>query len=108
MAGGWRDVAGVRIAPAELCFRDAVPGGRYRAALSVQNRRVESCRLQLLPPHRPQVRGGREGSRGECLPPRPLARAGGCNVVEASFSLQVSCRLCVCLYSASHHSSLRE
>ncbi|KAM6211408.1 cilia- and flagella-associated protein 47 [Sarcoramphus papa] len=56
MAGGWRDVAGVRIAPAELCFRDAVPGGRYRAALSVQNRRVESCRLQLLPPHRPQFK----------------------------------------------------
>ncbi|XP_074785727.1 cilia- and flagella-associated protein 47 [Athene noctua] len=56
MAGGWRDVAGVRIAPAELCFRDAVPGGRYRAALSVQNRRVESCRIQLLPPHRPQFK----------------------------------------------------
>ncbi|KAK4832109.1 hypothetical protein QYF61_020736 [Mycteria americana] len=56
MAGGWRDVAGVRIAPAELHFRDAVPGGRYRAALSVQNRRVESCRLQLLPPRRPQFK----------------------------------------------------
>ncbi|XP_072708577.1 cilia- and flagella-associated protein 47 [Ciconia boyciana] len=56
MAGGWRDVAGVRIAPAELRFRDAVPGGRYRAALSVQNRRVESCRLQLLPPRRPQFK----------------------------------------------------
>ncbi|KAM6144631.1 LOW QUALITY PROTEIN: cilia- and flagella-associated protein 47 [Phoenicopterus ruber ruber] len=56
MAGGWRDVAGVRIVPAELRFRDAVPGGRYRAALSVQNRRVESCRLQLLPPRRPQFK----------------------------------------------------
>ncbi|XP_074889637.1 cilia- and flagella-associated protein 47 [Buteo buteo] len=56
MAGGWRDVAGVRIVPAEVCFRDAVPGGRYRAALSVQNGRVESCRLQLLPPHRPQFK----------------------------------------------------
>ncbi|XP_027672760.2 cilia- and flagella-associated protein 47 [Falco cherrug] len=56
MAGGWRDVAGVRIAPAELCFRDAVPGGCYRAALSVQNLRVESCHLQLLPPHRPQFK----------------------------------------------------
>ncbi|KFP63270.1 Uncharacterized protein CXorf22, partial [Cariama cristata] len=50
------DVAGVRIAPAELCFRDAVPGCRYRAALSVQNRRRESCRLQLLPPHLPQFK----------------------------------------------------
>lgn len=70
-AGGWRDVAGVRVAPAELCFRDAVPGVRYRAALSVQNRRAESCRLQLLPPRRPQVRGGREESGGECLAPRP-------------------------------------
>ncbi|KAM9245460.1 cilia- and flagella-associated protein 47 [Leptosomus discolor] len=56
MAGGWRDVAGVRIAPAEVCFRDAVPGGCYRAALSVQNRRVGSCRLQLLPPHRPEFK----------------------------------------------------
>ncbi|GAB0178371.1 cilia- and flagella-associated protein 47 [Grus japonensis] len=56
MAAGWRDVAGVRIAPAELRFRDAVSGGRYRAALSVQNRRLESCRLQLLPPRRPQFK----------------------------------------------------
>ncbi|XP_074672980.1 cilia- and flagella-associated protein 47 [Strix aluco] len=56
MAGGWRDVAGVRIAPAELCFRDAVPGSCYRAALSVQNRRAESCRIQLLPPRRPQFK----------------------------------------------------
>lgn len=108
MAGGWRDVAGVRIAPAEVCFRDAVPGGRYRAALSVQNGRVESCRLQLLPPHRPQVRGGREGSGGERLPPQPLARPGGCNVVEACLSLRVSCRLCACSCSTSHRSSVRE
>lgn len=72
MAGGWRDVAGVRIDPAELCFRDALPGNCYRAALSVQNQRLESCRLQLLPPRRPQVRGGREGSGGECLRPRLL------------------------------------
>ncbi|XP_042644204.1 cilia- and flagella-associated protein 47 [Tyto alba] len=56
MAGRWRDVAGVRIDPAELCFRDAVPGGRYRAPLSVQNLRVGSCRLQLLPPLRPQFK----------------------------------------------------
>lgn len=76
MAGGWRDVAGVRIVPAELCFRDAVPGRRYRAPLSVQNRRVESCRLQLLPPRRPQVRGWREGSGGECLPPPAQPRPG--------------------------------
>lgn len=76
MAGGWRDVAGVRIAPAEFRFRDAVPGRRYRAALSVQNRRVESCRLQLLPPRRPQVRGGREGSGGESLL-SPGAGGGG-------------------------------
>ncbi|KAK2544952.1 Cfap47 [Columba livia] len=56
MAGGWRDVAGVRINPAELRFRDAVPWCCYRAALSVQNRRVQSCRLQLLPPRRPQFK----------------------------------------------------
>ncbi|KAK2527080.1 Cfap47 [Columba guinea] len=56
MAGGWRDVAGVRISPAELRFRDAVPWCCYRAALSVQNRRVQSCRLQLLPPRRPQFK----------------------------------------------------
>ncbi|XP_068773049.1 cilia- and flagella-associated protein 47 isoform X2 [Struthio camelus] len=56
MAGGWRDVAGVRVAPAELRFTDAVPGRRYRATLSVQNRRGESCRLQLLPPRRPQFK----------------------------------------------------
>ncbi|XP_074953995.1 cilia- and flagella-associated protein 47 [Phalacrocorax aristotelis] len=56
MAGEWRDVAGVRIVPAELRFGDAVPGGRYRAALSVQNRRVGSCRLQLLPPRQPQFK----------------------------------------------------
>ncbi|XP_025947269.1 cilia- and flagella-associated protein 47, partial [Apteryx rowi] len=56
MAGGWRDVAGVRVAPAELRFADAVPGRSYRATLSVQNRRGESCRLQLLPPRRPQFK----------------------------------------------------
>ncbi|XP_030333266.1 cilia- and flagella-associated protein 47 [Strigops habroptila] len=56
MAGGWRDVAGVRIDPAQLCFRDAVPGNRYRASISVQNQRLESCRLQLLPPHWPQFK----------------------------------------------------
>ncbi|XP_030312325.1 cilia- and flagella-associated protein 47 [Calypte anna] len=56
MAGECRDVSGVHIAPAELCFRDAVPGGRYRAELSIQNRRLKSCRLQLLPPLRPQFK----------------------------------------------------
>ncbi|XP_062432984.1 cilia- and flagella-associated protein 47 [Rhea pennata] len=56
MAGGWRDVVGVRVAPAELRFTDAVPGRRYCATLSVQNRRGESCRLQLLPPRRPQFK----------------------------------------------------
>ncbi|XP_027494225.1 cilia- and flagella-associated protein 47 isoform X1 [Corapipo altera] len=56
MAGGCREQLGVRIAPAELRFRDAVPGRRYRAALTVQNLRVESCRLHLLPPHRPQFK----------------------------------------------------
>ncbi|KAM9388279.1 cilia- and flagella-associated protein 47 [Phaethornis superciliosus] len=56
MAGEWREVSGVHIAPAELCFRDAVPGGRYRAELSIQNRRLRSCRLQLLPPLRPQFK----------------------------------------------------
>jgi len=88
MAGGWRDVAGVRIAPAELHFRDAVPGGCYRAALSVQNRRVESCCLQLLPPRRPQVRGGREGSGGERPAPRGSwpGRAGVTSSRPGSFS----------------------
>ncbi|KAJ7401078.1 cilia and flagella associated protein 47 [Pitangus sulphuratus] len=56
MADGWRDECGVRIAPARLRFRDAVPGRRYRAALTVQNLRFESCRLHLLPPHRPQFK----------------------------------------------------
>ncbi|XP_074844435.1 cilia- and flagella-associated protein 47 [Carettochelys insculpta] len=49
MAGS-RDVAGLRLCPAELRFVDAVPGGRYRAVLSVQNLQPGSRRLQLLPP----------------------------------------------------------
>lgn len=61
MSDEWRDVAGVRIVPPELRFTAAVPGRRYRVALSVQNLRAQSCRLRLLPPRRPQVRGGREG-----------------------------------------------
>ncbi|XP_062983760.1 cilia- and flagella-associated protein 47 [Elgaria multicarinata webbii] len=50
------DVAGVRITPPELRFVDAVPGGRYRALLSVQNLRAQSCDLHLVPPERPQFR----------------------------------------------------
>ncbi|XP_075769379.1 cilia- and flagella-associated protein 47 isoform X3 [Pelodiscus sinensis] len=49
MAGS-RDVAGLRLCPPELLFVDAVPGGRYRALLSVQNLQPGSRRLQLLPP----------------------------------------------------------
>ncbi|XP_072195940.1 cilia- and flagella-associated protein 47 [Excalfactoria chinensis] len=56
MSGGWRDVAGVRITPSELRFTAAVPGRRYRAALILQNLRAQSCRLRLLPPHRPQFK----------------------------------------------------
>lgn len=73
MAGRWRDVCGVRIDPAELRFSDTVPGSRYRAALTVQNLRAGTCRLQLLPPNRPQVRAGREGGGGGCLRP-PLCK----------------------------------
>ena len=60
-SGGWRDVDRVRIAPPELRFTAAVLGRRYRAALSVQNLRAQSCRLRLLPTRRSEVRGGREG-----------------------------------------------
>lgn len=63
MPGGRRDVLGVRIAPALLRFGAALPGRRYRAALSVRNLRAGSCRLRLLPPRRPQVRGGRGAER---------------------------------------------
>lgn len=66
MAERWRDVFGVRIAPAELRFNDAVPGSRYSAALTVQNLRAGACRLQLLPPQGPQVRPGPEGGGGGC------------------------------------------
>uniref|UniRef100_A0ABM5FY67 Cilia- and flagella-associated protein 47 n=1 Tax=Pogona vitticeps TaxID=103695 RepID=A0ABM5FY67_9SAUR len=62
--GGWttgeaaasRDVAGVRLTPPELRFVDAVPGGRYRAVLSVQNLQTNSCFLHLVPPERPQFK----------------------------------------------------
>ncbi|CAM4444816.1 unnamed protein product [Lepidochelys kempii] len=53
---GPRDVAGLRLCPAELRFVDAVPGGRYRALLSVQNLQPGSRRLQLLPPRRAQFK----------------------------------------------------
>ncbi|XP_035166918.1 cilia- and flagella-associated protein 47-like [Oxyura jamaicensis] len=56
MPGGRRDVLGVRIAPALLRFGAALPGRRYRAALSVRNLRAGSCRLCLLPPRRPQFK----------------------------------------------------
>ncbi|XP_032305269.1 cilia- and flagella-associated protein 47 isoform X2 [Coturnix japonica] len=56
MSDGWWDVDGVRITPPELLFTAAVPGRRYRAALSVRNLRVESCRLRLLPPCRPEFK----------------------------------------------------
>lgn len=69
MPGGQRDVLGVRIAPALLRFGAALPGRRYRAELSVRNLRAGSCRLRLLPPRRPQVRGGRGAER-----PRGAAR----------------------------------
>ncbi|XP_077637788.1 cilia- and flagella-associated protein 47 [Lonchura striata] len=55
MAERCRDVCGVRIAPAELRF-SAVPGSRYRAALTVQNLRAGACHLRLLPPHQPQFK----------------------------------------------------
>ncbi|XP_040516248.1 cilia- and flagella-associated protein 47 isoform X2 [Gallus gallus] len=55
-SGGWRDVDRVRIAPPELRFTAAVPGRRYRAALSVQNLRAQSCRLRLLPPRRSEFK----------------------------------------------------
>lgn len=63
MPGGQRDVLGVRIAPALLRFGAALPGRRYRAELSIRNLRAGSCRLRLLPPRRPQVRGGTGGER---------------------------------------------
>lgn len=69
MPGGQRDVLGVRIAPALLRFGAALPGRRYRAELSIHNLRAGSCRLRLLPPRRPQVRGGRGAER-----PRGAAR----------------------------------
>ncbi|XP_054830370.1 cilia- and flagella-associated protein 47-like [Eublepharis macularius] len=50
------DVAGVRISPPELRFLDAVPGGQYRAMLSIQNLQPQSCFLQVLPPQRPQFK----------------------------------------------------
>ncbi|XP_054484324.2 cilia- and flagella-associated protein 47 [Agelaius phoeniceus] len=56
MAERWRDVCGVRIAPAELRFTDAVPGSSYRAALAVQNLRAGACHLRLLPPQEPQFK----------------------------------------------------
>ncbi|XP_068035888.1 cilia- and flagella-associated protein 47 isoform X3 [Anomalospiza imberbis] len=56
MAERWRDVCGVRIAPAELRFSDTVPGSRYRAALTVQNLRAGACHLRLLPPLEPQFK----------------------------------------------------
>uniref|UniRef100_U3JFX4 Cilia and flagella associated protein 47 n=1 Tax=Ficedula albicollis TaxID=59894 RepID=U3JFX4_FICAL len=56
MAERWRDVCGVRIAPAELRFSDAVPGSCYRAALTVQNLRAGACRLRLLSPREPQFK----------------------------------------------------
>ncbi|XP_064263439.1 cilia- and flagella-associated protein 47 isoform X3 [Passer domesticus] len=56
MAERWRDVCGVRIAPAELRFSDAVPRSCYRAALTVQNLRAGACHLRLLPPREPQFK----------------------------------------------------
>ncbi|KAL9867454.1 cilia- and flagella-associated protein 47 [Geothlypis trichas] len=56
MAERWRDVCGVRIAPAELRFIDAVPGSTYRVALTVQNLRAGACRLRLLPPQEPEFK----------------------------------------------------
>ncbi|XP_066033096.1 cilia- and flagella-associated protein 47 [Chamaea fasciata] len=56
MAERWRDVCGVRIAPAELRFSDTVPGSCYRAALTVQNLRPGTCHLRLLPPRQPQFK----------------------------------------------------
>ncbi|XP_077199055.1 cilia- and flagella-associated protein 47 isoform X2 [Paroedura picta] len=50
------DVSGVRISPPELRFPDAVPGGSYRAPLSVQNLEPQSRFLQILPPQRPQFK----------------------------------------------------
>ncbi|XP_041343867.1 cilia- and flagella-associated protein 47 [Pyrgilauda ruficollis] len=56
MAERWRDVCGVRIAPAELRFSDTVPRSCYRAALTVQNLRAGACHLRLLPPRKPQFK----------------------------------------------------
>ncbi|XP_063249073.1 cilia- and flagella-associated protein 47 isoform X2 [Prinia subflava] len=56
MAERWRDVCGVRIAPAELRFCDTAPGSCYRAALTVQNLRAGTCHLRLLPPRQPQFK----------------------------------------------------
>ncbi|XP_060090088.1 cilia- and flagella-associated protein 47 [Heteronotia binoei] len=50
------DMSGVRISPPELRFLDAVPGGCYRALLSVQNLEPQSRFLQILPPQRPQFK----------------------------------------------------
>lgn len=87
MPGGRRDVLGVRIAPGLLRFGAALPGRRYRAALSIRNLRAGSCRLRLLPPRRPQVRGagGERSGRGglpasqhpRCRPPAAGAVPGG-------------------------------
>ncbi|XP_059580365.1 cilia- and flagella-associated protein 47 [Alligator mississippiensis] len=56
MAGPGRDVAGLRVCPAELRFPDAVPGGRYRAQLCVQNLQAGTRRLRLLQPRQPQFK----------------------------------------------------
>uniref|UniRef100_A0ACB8FI45 Uncharacterized protein n=1 Tax=Sphaerodactylus townsendi TaxID=933632 RepID=A0ACB8FI45_9SAUR len=50
------DISGIRISPPELRFLDAVPGGRYRAHLRVQNLQPQSCFLHILPPQRPQFK----------------------------------------------------
>lgn len=60
-AASWH-VAGVRITPSEVRFVDAVPGGHYRALLSIQNLQSHSCLLRLMPPEQPQV--GRQESVG--------------------------------------------
>ncbi|XP_028583251.2 cilia- and flagella-associated protein 47 isoform X2 [Podarcis muralis] len=54
-AASWH-LAGVRITPSEVRFVDAVPGGHYRALLSIQNLQSHSCLLRLVPPEQPQFK----------------------------------------------------
>lgn len=79
MAGPGRDVAGLRVCPAELRFPDAVPGGRYRAQLCVQNLQAGTRRLRLLQPRQPQVSAEEpQGGKGR-VPTRGLGMGGASN-----------------------------